>query len=227
MFCTRCQDIKLICYHKLDVETLNIQGNIRRIDCKVCKNFIAIAENETIINIDKIIDNSQNGWKKVRSNREKIIYYALSQIIYPEIDKPEKEKYEAIYDYADNVDEILIRWINGRPIGFYTVKLKGTEIYGSTDKYSMNTLDTAYIRSQYRNCGFGMEILYDIVNRHSDQDIGFSKPISYGMLQVLNKFLTAHKECRLRFWEIENGGIEGSIKLVWFIIQRKKKYLEL
>lgn len=201
----------------------------------------------------------------------------MSQIIYPEIDKPEKEKYEAIYDYADNVDEILLRWINGRPIGFYTVKLKGirynlfiykhgikeficlliyyfligTEIYGSTDKYSMNTLDTAYIRSQYRNCGFGMEILYDIVNRHSDQDIGFSKPISYGMFQgifriliikismnllpnfylifisVLNKFLKAHKEYRLRFWEIENGGIEGSIKLVWFIIQRKKKYLEL
>lgn len=61
----RCQDIKLICFHKLDVETLNIQGNIRRIDCKVCKNFIAITENETIINIDEIIDNSQNGWKKV------------------------------------------------------------------------------------------------------------------------------------------------------------------
>lgn len=61
----------------------------------------------------------------MRTNTEKIIYYILSQIIYPEIDNPRKENFESAYDFADDDDEVFLRWINGKPVGFYTVKPKG------------------------------------------------------------------------------------------------------
>lgn len=47
----------------------------------------------------------------------------------------------------------------------------------------MPIVDTAYIRSEYRNRGFGMEILFDVTARFPNEDIGFSKPISKGMLK--------------------------------------------
>ena len=55
------------------------------------------------------------------------------------------------------------------------------EIFSMRERYAMPTLDTAYIRSQYRNRGFGIEILLDIIERFPNEDIGFSKPISEGM----------------------------------------------
>lgn len=47
----------------------------------------------------------------------------------------------------------------------------------------MPIMDTAYIRSEYRNRGFGTEILSDMIARFPNEDIGFSKPISNGMLK--------------------------------------------
>lgn len=47
----------------------------------------------------------------------------------------------------------------------------------------MPVVDTAYIRSEYRNRGFGMGILFDVIARFPNEDIGFSKPISSGMLK--------------------------------------------
>jgi len=52
----------------------------------------------------------------------------------------------------------------------------------------MPVVDTAYIRSEYRNRGFGTEILFDVIKRFPNEDIGFSKPISSGMLK--SKYLT-------------------------------------
>lgn len=47
----------------------------------------------------------------------------------------------------------------------------------------MPIVDTAYVRSEYRNRGFGTEILSDVIARFPNEDIGFSKPISNGMLR--------------------------------------------
>ncbi|XP_044020807.1 protein FAM169B-like [Aphidius gifuensis] len=159
----------------------------------------------------------------VQLNRDKILYYILSQIIYPQIDTPKKDKYECYYDYCDKNDDVYLRWLDGKPVGFYTIKHKGTEIISCEKIYQMNTIDTAYIRSEYRNQGLGIEILHDVIKHYQDQDIGFSKPISDGMFQVLKKFLIKQKEYRLRFWEIEDGGTEGSAKLVWFILKKHFK----
>lgn len=100
----------------------------------------------------------------------------------------------------------------------------------------MPVVDTAYIRSEYRNRGFGTEILFDVIKRFPNEDIGFSKPISSGMLKskhltiitfammtyelfrfqiVLKTFLSSHKEYRLHFWEIADCDIGGSQQLIW------------
>lgn len=65
-------------------------------------------------------------FSKVRTDRERICYYVLSQIIYPELDTPSDEGFECLYDFADDFDEIILRWENGRPVAFYTIKMKGT-----------------------------------------------------------------------------------------------------
>lgn len=62
----RCNGCRPTFYKQLDLQALNIHGNILRIDCKICKYFIAAMENNKIINIDEIIDaNIVNGWKRV------------------------------------------------------------------------------------------------------------------------------------------------------------------
>ncbi|XP_057322047.1 soluble lamin-associated protein of 75 kDa-like [Microplitis mediator] len=216
MFCKRCGKLQTTCTQDVDVKLIK---NIQRIDCKLCKNFITIVENNKVVNIDdKFDDCVDNSWIKVTSDRDKVIYYVLSQIIYREMDTPCEDKFESVYDHADDDDDIYLKWLDNKPVGFYTIKPKGTVIYG-TNRYSMTTLDTAYIRSQYRNKGLGLEIINDIIERYPNEDIGFSKPISHGMQRVLNKFLTQRKEYRRRFWEIQDGGIEGSVKLIWFILR--------
>lgn len=131
------------------------------------------------------------------------------------------DKFETPYDFADELDIVLIRWLDGKPIGFYTIKPKGTEIFSTKEIYTMPVLDTAYIRSEYRSKGFGSEILMDMIKRFPNEDIGFSKPISNGMLKVLKKFLKNYKEYRLRFWEIADWDIYGSQQLIWYTVRNK------
>lgn len=139
----------------MDVERFHIEADLSRLDCTICESFIAVVENGLIFNIDNRFDDViENGWKKVlnksitdakihrirsdtslffstqvETDRERICYYVLSQIIYPEFDTPRADKFESLYDYADEFDDIILRWENGRPIGFYTIKPKGTHIF--------------------------------------------------------------------------------------------------
>lgn len=127
---------------------------------------------------------------------------------------------ESPFDFADESDIILLRWFHGKPIGFYTIKPKDTEIAITGERYPMPVVDTAYIRSEYRNRGFGSEILIDVTTRYPNEDVGFSKPISMGMLKVLKKFLIKNKKYRLRFWEIADCDVNGSQKLLWYRLRQ-------
>lgn len=61
--------------------------------------------------------------------------------------------------------------------------------------YRMPVVDTAYIRSGYRNRGFGTDILSDVVARFPNEDIGFSRPISNGMLR--SRYMSGSGDCLL------------------------------
>lgn len=61
--------------------------------------------------------------------------------------------------------------------------LLGTEVSSIREGHGMPVVDTAYVRSEYRNRGFGTEILSDVIARFPNKDIGFSRPISSSMLK--------------------------------------------
>lgn len=82
------------------------------------------------------------------------------------------------FKYVDIIF-IMLKWL----INLTTNIILGTEVHSTKENYTMPVLDTAYIRSAYRNKGFGSEILLDIIKRFPDEDIGFSKPISNVMLK--------------------------------------------
>lgn len=166
-----------------------------------------MALNDVIIDVnDTYCDRVDDEWREVQTDRDKVLFYTLSQIVYPDFDTPRREKLESLYALVDEPDVILLRWQGGKAIGFYTVKPTGnyvtlvnseekniniiffiirlgTEIFSSKERYMMPVVDTAYIRSEYRNRGFGMGILFDVIARFPNEDIGFSKPISNGMLR--------------------------------------------
>ncbi|XP_025075528.1 soluble lamin-associated protein of 75 kDa-like isoform X2 [Pogonomyrmex barbatus] len=206
---------------RLDLWSLNIQGDVSRLDCIDGNHFIAVTLNDKIIDInDTYCDRLEDGWREVQTDRDKVLFYTLSQIVYPEFDTPRPERLETLYALVDEPDVVMLRWQGGKAIGFYTVKPTGTEIFSTKERYMMPVVDTAYIRSEYRNQGFGTGILSDVITRFPNEDIGFSKPISSGMLKILKAFLTSRKEYRLRFWEIADCDIDGSQQLIWCSLKR-------
>ncbi|XP_050446036.1 soluble lamin-associated protein of 75 kDa-like isoform X1 [Cataglyphis hispanica] len=213
IWCARCVRTETI---KLDLSNVNIQGDVHRVDCIDGDHFVNIVLNDEIIDINNIYsDRLVDEWRQVQSDRDKVLHYILSQIVYPNFDAPRAEKFESLYAPVDEHDIVSLRWYKGKAIGFYTVKPTGTEIFSTKERYVMPIVDTAYIRSEYRNRGFGTEILSDVIARFPNEDIGFSKPISNGMLRILKTFLMNHKEYRLRFWEIADCDIGVSQQLIW------------
>ncbi|XP_011869261.1 PREDICTED: protein FAM169B-like isoform X1 [Vollenhovia emeryi] len=216
--CGRCVRTRTI---RLDLRNLNVQGDVRRVDCADGDHFVAVKLNDEIIDVDdSYCDRLDDEWRAVQTDRDKVLFYALSQIVYPEIDTPRPEKLESLYAPVDVLDVVLLRWQAGKAIGFYTVKPTGTEIFSTKERYVMPVVDTAYIRSEYRNQGFGTGILSDVTARFPNEDIGFSKPVSSGMLRILKAFLTSRKEYRLRFWEVADCDISGSQQLIWCTLKR-------
>lgn len=82
--------------------------------------------NGKIIDVDDIYDDrSENGWREVQTERDRVLFYILSQIVYPDLDTPRPEKFESLYGLADETDVVSLRWHESKVIGFYTVKRTG------------------------------------------------------------------------------------------------------
>jgi len=113
---------------------LNIQGDVRRIDCLDGDHFIAVTLNDEIIDVDDACcDRLDDEWREVQTDRDKVLFYTLSQIVYPVFDTPRPEKLESLYALVDEPDVVLLRWQGGKAIGFYTVKPTGN--YVTLDKF--------------------------------------------------------------------------------------------
>jgi len=108
---------------------LNIHGDVYRVDCD-SDHFIAVTLNNEIIDInDTYSDRFQDKWQEAQTDRDIVLFYILSQIIYPDFDTPRAEKFESLYALVDKHDVILLRWQGGKAIGFYTVKPTGNYRY--------------------------------------------------------------------------------------------------
>lgn len=111
---------------QLDLRNLNIQDDVRRIDCIDGDHFIGVMLNAEIIDVNNIYsDRLVDEWQQVQTDRDKVIFYILSQIIYPHLDAPRAEKFESLYAPVDEHDIVSLRWQKGKAVGFYTVKPTG------------------------------------------------------------------------------------------------------
>jgi len=105
---------------------LNIHGDVYRVDCVDSDHFIAATLNNEIIDINNTYsDRFEDKWQEAQTDRDIVLFYILSQIIYPDFDTPRPEKFESPYALVDKHDVILLRWQGGKAIGFYTVKPTG------------------------------------------------------------------------------------------------------
>ncbi|XP_032671691.1 soluble lamin-associated protein of 75 kDa-like isoform X2 [Odontomachus brunneus] len=189
MLCSRCAQHVRITVTRVDLQPLDIQGDVRRIDCIDGGHFINVTLNDEAIDVnDTYDDQAENGWREVKTDRDKVLYYVLSQIVYPNVDAPQPDRFESLYALADKLDVVSLRWQGGRAVGFYTVKFAGMEVPSMRERYGIPVVDTVYVRSEYRNRGFGTEILHDVIARFPNEDIGFSKPISNSMLRSSNEY---------------------------------------
>lgn len=97
-------------------------------DCVDGNHFVAVTLNDDIIDVnDTYCDRLNDEWREAQTDRDKILFYILSQIVYPDFDTPRPEKLESLYA-LDELDVVFLRWQGGRAIGFYTVKPTGNYV---------------------------------------------------------------------------------------------------
>ncbi|PNF40564.1 hypothetical protein B7P43_G06752, partial [Cryptotermes secundus] len=226
----RCSHLMSISDEHVAEMDLGQSVTVKQLNCSSCDKCVALSFSDAWNTPEDILtdDTERNGWFEVSSPRDRVVCYALSQIMYRQFEVPEEEREEAIFDQPDPTDIVMIFWLKGQAIGFYTIKPKGSLVERTMEHYAMHTLDTAYVRSVKRRQGYGMRMLQNITSSYPGNDIGFSKPISFSMWKVLRKYLQHNADYRNKFWEIEGTGGEGNQKLIWYAIKfqdKKKKTL--
>lgn len=108
---------------------MNIQGDVRRIDCVDGDHFVAITLNDEIIDVNgAYCDRLDDEWREVQTDHDKVLFYTLSQVVYPDFDTPRPERLESLYALVDEPDIVFLRWQEGKAIGFYTVKPTGNYV---------------------------------------------------------------------------------------------------
>lgn len=111
---------------QLDLRSLNIQGDVCRVDCIDGDHLVAVTLKNTVVDVDDTYDDRlEDGWRQVQTDRDKVLFHVLSQIVYPNLDTPRPEKFESLYAPVDEHDLVLLRWHGGKAVGFYTVKPTG------------------------------------------------------------------------------------------------------
>lgn len=124
--CRKCVRTRVT---RLDLWSLNIQGDVCLVDCIDGDHFIAVTLNDEIIDVnDTCRDRLDDGWREIQTDRDKVLFYTLSQIVYPHFDTPRPEKLESLYALVDEPDVVFLRWQGGKAIGFYTVKPTGNYV---------------------------------------------------------------------------------------------------
>ena len=49
-------------------------------------------------------------------------------------------------------------------------------------RYNLTMLDTIYVRQHFRHQGFGTQLIRHFLAGHSEEDVGFSAPLSHNLL---------------------------------------------
>jgi len=88
----------------------------------------------------------------------------------------------------------------------------------------MPVIDTVYLRKAFRGKGLGRKMVEQTLLSFTGEDIGFSYPVSKGLLQVLQKVLLNNSTLRDRVWQCSYTGEEGYRENLWFSLRRLSNY---
>ncbi|XP_069018664.1 protein FAM169B [Embiotoca jacksoni] len=158
---------------------------------------------------------SRSGLVPVHSIVERLVVFLLSRVV----ERPSQEG--ASFSRHPPTESCRVLWTDGRAVGFYTVKHRGSLCDGwSGCCYLLPVLDTALVRRSCRRRGFGLQMLEDFCSSFSTEEfLGVSSPLSTGMAAVLRTFLQKHEEHRGRLYEVEAPGGWAQRQNIWLNIQ--------
>ncbi|XP_063229705.1 protein FAM169B-like isoform X2 [Bacillus rossius redtenbacheri] len=223
MECKRCQ-ITVRIIPKNTTDGLGLEQQLQELACPACGLCVAVKSNEKWLLLEDVLtSSSKHGWLPATSCADKVVHYVLSQILYNMFEIQDVEMQEVFYDLPDPADAVNILWLQGKAIGFYTVKLKDSVNEATSERYAMDTLDTAYIQPSHRRCGHGLAMVQEFVSSRIGKEVGFSAPISSAMRGVLEQFLRDNPAWRESMWEVSGTGGDGNRKLLWLSLSAKRK----
>ncbi|XP_066273516.1 soluble lamin-associated protein of 75 kDa-like isoform X2 [Branchiostoma lanceolatum] len=167
-------------------------------------------------------DSSRQGFQKVETLGERLALFVLNRIVYRCCDMDSQTDSPFLTHSTKETAKLL--WVDGKAVGFYTVKLKGTLCSTFLSKvYGLDLIDTIFIRKSHRNQGYGLQLLEDILESHLEGNIGFSYPMSDSMYAVCYKYLQSHVEDRDYLWECLAPGDEIQRANIWLQLHGEKK----
>merc|ERR1712083_198501 len=99
----------------------------------------------------------------------------------------------------------------------------------------MDVVDTIFVRKSHRRMGITQKLLKTIFSTQDENEntnilertllsnVGFSSPLSNGMLLLVVKMLSSRKEWRWRAWEVTGGGGEGEKSILWIMAKKEMR----
>ncbi|XP_054632205.1 protein FAM169B-like isoform X1 [Dunckerocampus dactyliophorus] len=155
---------------------------------------------------------------QVRSFTERLILFLLSQVV----DGPSRT--EALFSPHPRTERAKLLWVDGRAVGFYTVKHKGSLCDGRSSRcYLLPVLDSVLVRKSWRRRGLGLKMLADFCSSFpGEEELGVSVPLSSSMVAVCRRFLQLHEDHRERLYEVEAPGGWTQRRNIWLNIQLRR-----
>ncbi|KAK3733692.1 hypothetical protein QZH41_008480 [Actinostola sp. cb2023] len=166
-------------------------------------------------------DVSRNGLEDVRTFGERLVLSILNGIVF---NQHERMTDDPTFGHHPPNETAKLMWHSGKAIGFYSIKQKGKLIsYFSPDVWTINVLDTIFVRKACRKRGLATKMVEDFLQSFPNQDVGFSSPLGKTIKTICLKILSRNTENRDRIWECwEPGGMYGRINL-WLSLKTTAK----
>ncbi|CAJ1057077.1 protein FAM169B isoform X3 [Xyrichtys novacula] len=178
---------------------------------------VAVYLHEKWWHVDDILrtsSESRRGLMLVQSIMERVIVFLLSQVVERTLQE------EVLFSLHPCTETCKLLWIDGRAVGFYTIKHKGSLCNSwSSLCYMLPVLDTVLVRRSCRRRGFGLQMLENFCSSFfSEKFLGISSPLSPSMVAVCKRFLLQHEEDRERLYEVEAPGDWNQRRNIWLNI---------
>lgn len=202
LICTACNDFSGHNYNSGSFTQVEAFPDTPALICLKCKQCAAIKQESIFCSIDSLLVDRQEpqrqGWLCVRNEQDALRHAVLSRVIYRLNESPDPSKFECEFALPDyDLDQTFLLWVQGKAAGFATLR---------SPIKDMRVVDTVFVRKECRGQGQAQKLVAQLVaTLDKDVQLGFSNPVSDGMLKVILKFLAdgQNKRVRERIWLVK------------------------